>query len=92
MLIWQSLIASRAVLWDSGVTQAQQSATTLTGTSGSVAFARIALDITQMPVQRPIRVISSIGEFSFMVARIFCNSTEPKVGFSMHSGSVAARG
>ncbi len=56
------LIALSAVSWLSGVTPAQQSARTKSGTSGSAPFAIIAFVMTQISVQRPMNsTLSSSG-------------------------------
>ena len=47
-------MAFKAFSWLSGVTPAQQEAVTLTGSSGKNAFNTIALEMTQISVQRPI--------------------------------------
>jgi len=48
--IWQLLMVSRAAACFSGVTPAQQEASTDTGSSGMNAFMRRALDTTQISV------------------------------------------
>lgn len=58
--IWQTFIASSARSWLSGVTPAQQFASTWIRTSGRNAFSSIALEITQMSVQSPTRVMVSM--------------------------------
>ena len=57
-------MASSARAWLSGVTPAQQDASTRIGTSGKNAFSSMALDMTQISVHSPTRVILSIGSTS----------------------------
>ena len=60
--IWHIFIALSAVSWLSGVTPAQQSARTKSGTSGNAPFVIIAFVMTQISVQRPMNsTLSSSG-------------------------------
>ena len=68
-LIWQSFMAKSAVLWLSGVTQAQQLASTVILTSGSFALRMNALLITQIPVRGWNGVISMFQRRSFSWAK-----------------------
>ena len=85
--IWQARMAWSAMRWLCGVTPAQQAASTVIGTSGKKARSNRALLMTQMSVQRPMRVIDSMGYCAFMACRRSPREVLPKVGLSMISAA-----
>ena len=80
-MIWHERIAESAAAWLSGVTPAQQEASTEMRTSGIIAFSSSALEITQMSVHSPT-ISSSMGSVSDRVFRSSASRTLPKAGFS----------
>ena len=90
ILIWHASMAFSAFSWLSGVTPAQHLASTMIGTSGRDAFARSALEITQMSVHKPTNVILSISLSSFIATSSPARSVEPKVSLSMGSVFLSA--
>ena len=76
---WQERRVSRAARCFSGVTPAQQAASTESFVSGRYAFSSRALDTTQMSVQTPTSSISSVSGRAAMAR---ASATLPKVGFS----------
>ena len=78
--IWQLFITSKADLCFSGVTPAQQLASTEIVASGYFAFKINAFEITQISVHTPINSISSMPPKSFQFS-------QPKVGLFIYSQS-----
>ena len=82
MSIWHIFIAFSACVWLSGVTPAQQFASTIIGVSQSNDFIFSALEITQISVHNPTNVMRSYCFWQSVCA----NSVEPKVGLSIIRG------
>lgn len=61
--IWQAFMASRARRWLSGVTPAQQEESTAMSASGKAARSSMALEMTQISVHSPTRVMLLTGSF-----------------------------
>ena len=74
-------MVSRAARWVSGLTPAQQAASTEMGTSGNAAFSSSALLTTQISVQRPMSSREN-GSSPTAPAMRDGNSMLLKVGFS----------
>ena len=69
-------MACRAFLWLSGVTPAQPAASTIRGISGKKAFVTITLEITQISVHRPQKVMLPIfSSFSSTFTQAGINQT-----------------
>lgn len=58
-------MALRALIWLSGVTPAQQDASTAMGTSGKKDLRTRALEITQISVHSPMSTTSAMGSALF---------------------------
>ena len=72
-------MVSSAALCFSGVTPAQQEASTVIRTSGIAAFSSSALETTQISVQSPT---SSISYRSGILFRSSAKRMQPNMGFS----------
>ena len=59
MMTWHAFMAASAFLWLSGVTPAQQAASTTVSTSGRKDLTSSTLEITQMSVHSPMNVAFS---------------------------------
>ena len=79
--IWQTFMAFSAFRCCSGVTPAQHFSRTRIGVSGKAALRIMALEITQISVHRPTRVMEEIGSSSSSRSWMhFGSSREPKDG------------